>query len=115
MFVTVTTVARIYSYFAICAGAALKAAPFSTSCSTQALNINLNREPQLMRARAARRLFVFPLPHLLYICLTTDVEIVAGVISLLNDYRVSKGKSPRGWLNPWLYCTPAAARGTTDV
>ncbi|KAI9448987.1 subtilisin-like protein [Lactarius psammicola] len=28
---------------------------------------------------------------------------VAGVISLLNDYQLSKGKSPLGWLNPWLY------------
>jgi len=21
----------------------------------------------------------------------------------LNDYRISKGKNPLGWLNPWLY------------
>ncbi|KAG9124088.1 hypothetical protein FRC07_012889 [Ceratobasidium sp. 392] len=27
----------------------------------------------------------------------------AGVISLLNDYRLSKGKKPLGFLNPWLY------------
>lgn len=26
-----------------------------------------------------------------------------GVISLLNDVRISKGKSPLGWLNPMLY------------
>jgi len=28
---------------------------------------------------------------------------VAGVISLLNDYRISKGQPPLGFLNPWLY------------
>ncbi|QRV80026.1 tripeptidyl-peptidase I [Ceratobasidium sp. AG-Ba] len=28
---------------------------------------------------------------------------VAGIIALLNDYLVSRGKSPLGFLNPWLY------------
>jgi tripeptidyl-peptidase-1 len=28
---------------------------------------------------------------------------VAGIISLLNDYLISKGESPLGFLNPWLY------------
>ena len=28
---------------------------------------------------------------------------MGGVISLLNDYRISKGKKPLGFLNPWLY------------
>ncbi|KAI9449671.1 subtilisin-like protein [Lactarius psammicola] len=28
---------------------------------------------------------------------------VAGIISLLNDYLISNGKSPLGFLNPWLY------------
>ncbi|KAF8264270.1 subtilisin-like protein [Lactarius quietus] len=28
---------------------------------------------------------------------------VAGIISLLNDYRISQGKHPLGFLNPWLY------------
>ncbi|KAH9046862.1 subtilisin-like protein [Lactarius hengduanensis] len=27
----------------------------------------------------------------------------AGIISLLNDYRISNGKAPLGFLNPWLY------------
>ncbi|KAH9003625.1 subtilisin-like protein [Lactarius hatsudake] len=27
----------------------------------------------------------------------------AGIISLLNDYRISNGKPPLGFLNPWLY------------
>ncbi|KAF8261121.1 subtilisin-like protein [Lactarius quietus] len=34
---------------------------------------------------------------------TSDLFTVASVISLLNDYRISKGKNPLGWLNPWLY------------
>ncbi|KAH9033855.1 subtilisin-like protein [Lactarius hengduanensis] len=30
---------------------------------------------------------------------------VAGIISLLNDYLISKGSRPLGFLNPWLYGT----------
>ncbi|KAI9433332.1 subtilisin-like protein [Lactarius indigo] len=30
---------------------------------------------------------------------------VAGIISLLNDYLISKGEKPLGFLNPWLYGT----------
>ncbi|CAE6432120.1 unnamed protein product [Rhizoctonia solani] len=33
----------------------------------------------------------------------------AGVIALLNDYRLSQGKSPLGFLNPWLYSSAASA------
>jgi hypothetical protein len=33
----------------------------------------------------------------------TKVQIVAGIISLLNDYLLSKGEAPLGFLNPWLY------------
>ncbi|KAH9071474.1 peptidase S8/S53 domain-containing protein [Lactarius deliciosus] len=32
-----------------------------------------------------------------------STPIVAGVISLLNDHRLSHGKPPLGFLNPWLY------------
>ncbi|KAI9454060.1 subtilisin-like protein, partial [Lactarius psammicola] len=28
---------------------------------------------------------------------------VAGIISLLNDYQISRGRKPLGFLNPWLY------------
>ncbi len=35
--------------------------------------------------------------------LTTNVQIVAGIISLHNDYLLSVGKAPLGFLNPWLY------------
>ncbi|CAE6448007.1 unnamed protein product [Rhizoctonia solani] len=33
----------------------------------------------------------------------------AGVIALLNDYRLSQGKSPLGFLNPWLYSSAVSA------
>ncbi|KAI9453962.1 subtilisin-like protein [Lactarius psammicola] len=39
--------------------------------------------------------------------------IVAGVVSLLNDYLLSKGKSPLGFLNPWLYSDGIA--GLKDI
>ncbi|KAH9031600.1 peptidase S8/S53 domain-containing protein [Lactarius deliciosus] len=32
-----------------------------------------------------------------------STPIVAGIISLLNDHRLSEGKPPLGFLNPWLY------------
>ncbi len=35
--------------------------------------------------------------------LTANVQTVADIISLLNDYQLSNGKSPLGFLNPWLY------------
>ncbi|KAH9031607.1 subtilisin-like protein [Lactarius deliciosus] len=37
------------------------------------------------------------------VALTAKVQIVSGIISLLNDYRLSQGKPPLGFLNPWLY------------
>jgi len=33
----------------------------------------------------------------------------AGVISLVNDALIAKGRPPLGWLNPWLYSTGHAA------
>ncbi|KAH9025521.1 subtilisin-like protein [Lactarius pseudohatsudake] len=39
--------------------------------------------------------------------------IVAGIISLLNDYRISRGRRPLGFLNPWLYGTAYA--GLNDI
>ena len=35
--------------------------------------------------------------------LIVNVQIMAGIISLLNDYRLSIGRPPLGFLNPWLY------------
>ncbi|KAH9033857.1 subtilisin-like protein [Lactarius hengduanensis] len=37
--------------------------------------------------------------------LTANAQTVAGIISLLNDYLISKGSRPLGFLNPWLYGT----------
>ena len=35
--------------------------------------------------------------------LTANAQIVAGIISLLNDYRISQGEPALGFLNNWLY------------
>ncbi len=40
-------------------------------------------------------------------------RLAAGVISLLNDFLISKGKSPLGFLNPLIYYT--AATGFNDI
>jgi len=40
-------------------------------------------------------------------------QTAAGVISLLNDYLISKGKSPLGFLNPLIYSTGAI--GFNDI
>ncbi|KAH9044099.1 subtilisin-like protein [Lactarius deliciosus] len=42
-----------------------------------------------------------------------STPIVAGIISLLNDYRLSQGKHPLGFLNPWLY--DGGLRGFSDI
>ncbi|KAH8992289.1 subtilisin-like protein [Lactarius hatsudake] len=38
---------------------------------------------------------------------------VAGIISLLNDYLISRGSQPLGFLNPWLY--GSGRPGLTDI
>jgi tripeptidyl-peptidase-1 len=38
---------------------------------------------------------------------------MAGVVSLLNDYLISNGKPPLGFMNPWLY--KVGYQGFTDV
>jgi len=45
--------------------------------------------------------------------LITNVQTVAGIISLLNDYRLSRGRDPLGFLNPWLYTQGLA--GLNDI
>lgn len=45
--------------------------------------------------------------------LTPNIQTVAGVISLLNDFRIANGKSPLGFLNPTLYSTGIA--GFNDI
>ncbi|KAH9003206.1 subtilisin-like protein [Lactarius hatsudake] len=41
------------------------------------------------------------------------MPIVAGIISLLNDYQISQGRHPLGFLNPWLY--GIARAGLNDI
>ncbi|KAH9001905.1 subtilisin-like protein [Lactarius hatsudake] len=44
---------------------------------------------------------------------TSGSTPMPGIISLLNDYRISKGKPPLGFLNPWLY--GKALPGLNDI
>ncbi|KAH9070672.1 subtilisin-like protein [Lactarius deliciosus] len=39
--------------------------------------------------------------------------VVAGLVSLLNDYQLSKGRPALGFLNPWLY--GSASQGFNDI
>ena len=43
---------------------------------------------------------------------SASTPLFAGLVSLLNDARVSKGKKPMGFLNPFIYSNPQAF---TDV
>ncbi|KAH9041308.1 subtilisin-like protein [Lactarius pseudohatsudake] len=42
-----------------------------------------------------------------------SAPVVAGIISLLNDYQLSKNRPVLGFLNPWLYGT--ASQGFNDI
>ncbi|KAH8989246.1 subtilisin-like protein [Lactarius akahatsu] len=44
---------------------------------------------------------------------SASAPVVAGIISLLNDYLISQGKVSLGFLNPWLYGT--GKNGFTDI
>ncbi|KAF8267952.1 subtilisin-like protein [Lactarius quietus] len=44
---------------------------------------------------------------------SSSTPVAAGIISLLNDYRLSQGRRPLGWLNPWLYS--GGFRALTDI
>ena len=35
--------------------------------------------------------------------LTANLQVVAGIISLLNDWLFLRGQDPLGFLKPWLY------------
>ncbi|KAH9058271.1 subtilisin-like protein [Lactarius vividus] len=45
--------------------------------------------------------------------LAANLQVVAGIISLLNDYQLSKNRPVLGFLNPWLYGT--AKQGFNDI
>ena len=42
-----------------------------------------------------------------------SAPITAGIFALLNNYRISNGKAPLGWLNPFIYQNPAAFNDIT--
>ena len=44
-------------------------------------------------------------PMFLHSALSSDAQTAAALFSLLNDYRLAKGRPPLGFLNPWLYNT----------
>ncbi|KAH9159686.1 subtilisin-like protein [Lactarius sanguifluus] len=44
---------------------------------------------------------------------TANLQVVAGIIALLNDYQLSKNRPVLGFLNPWLYGT--AYQGFNDI
>ncbi|KAH9053897.1 subtilisin-like protein [Lactarius vividus] len=54
-------------------------------------------------AQAMKIRFFYKGEELLAEGTSCSAPIVAGVISLLNDYRLSQGRPPLGFLNPWLY------------
>jgi hypothetical protein len=75
-----------------------------TGCST---NVRLYDSYPLLRSSALR-------------CpssstrLSSDVQTAAAIFSLLNDYRLSNGKPPLGFLNPWLYGRRPVRPSTTS-
>jgi hypothetical protein len=42
-------------------------------------------------------------------------QSIAGVISLLNDFLITNGKKPLGFLNPWLYGDASSLGGFNDI
>ncbi|KAF8264281.1 peptidase S8/S53 domain-containing protein [Lactarius quietus] len=85
------------------------AAAFPTSLRKRRISSpSTDKNPGKDTARAVRRPFVFSTipfsaPFILEMQLTFIVQVVGAIISLLNDYRISQGKPPLGFLNPWLY------------
>ncbi|KAH9165564.1 hypothetical protein EDB89DRAFT_2246604 [Lactarius sanguifluus] len=49
------------------------------------------------------------------LCILLDHFIAAGIVSLLNDYRLSKGRTPLGFLNYWLYDYSISDLGLNDI
>jgi tripeptidyl-peptidase-1 len=44
---------------------------------------------------------------------SASTPLTAGIISLVNDALIASGKSPLGFLNPWLYAK--GHKGLTDI
>jgi hypothetical protein len=47
--------------------------------------------------------------------LTPIIQIVAGIISLINDFLISNGEPPLGFLNTWLYGDVRRLEGFNDI
>ena len=47
--------------------------------------------------------------------MSSNVQTAAGIVPLLNDYQLSLGRRPLGWLNPWLYGSGWSGFGLNDV
>jgi tripeptidyl-peptidase-1 len=54
--------------------------------------------PSLLSAPSALRRLPFSSTQL-----TANLQVVAAIVSLLNDFRISEGKPELGFLNLWLY------------
>ncbi|KAM3481591.1 hypothetical protein MY5147_000577 [Beauveria neobassiana] len=46
---------------------------------------------------------------------SASAPIFAGIVALLNDARLARGKPLLGFLNPWIYSTASQGGGFTDV
>ncbi|KAH8987133.1 subtilisin-like protein [Lactarius hatsudake] len=64
-------------------------------------------------AQAFRVGFIFRNEYKVVDGTSCAAPIVAGIFSLLNDYRISQGRRPLGFLNPWLY--GIARAGLNDI
>ena len=67
-----------------------------TSCSTIVRLYDSYSPPPPLRSSALRCPFSSTK-------LNSDIQTAAAVVSQLNDYLISQGRSPLGFLNPWLY------------
>lgn len=45
---------------------------------------------------------------------SASTPMVAGIVTLLNELRIAKGKGPIGFLNPTLYAHPEAFNDITE-
>ena len=85
--------------------------PWRTRHLPAIFRIRLHLSAQAPRARQHRMLdkcASYPRPSAL-LCLSSSTRLrsneqtAVGIFSLLNDYRISVGLGPFGWINPWLY------------
>ena len=72
----------------------------------------------VVRFQSAELVLALLYAHLSIIARTLLLNVLlqtfAGVISLLNDFRISQGRRPLGFLNPFLYANPSAFNDITS-